>query len=109
MRSYLALCLLFFVLSCRPSSAVKAPIPEAAMVNILRDMHTIEAAMENESVTMKDSISKIYYAQVLEKYGFSRSDLDTSLALYAKNPMAMDSLYKQVMRQIHTPDSTRRQ
>jgi hypothetical protein len=105
--SIIALFFLFaLILSCQNEG--KAPVSAATFANILTDMHIAEAAAEGEFTPVKDSILKIYMAQILTKHGVSRPDFDSTLTVYSRQPVAFDSVYAQVFRQIQKIDTTQR-
>ena len=70
-------------------------------------MHTAEAAAEGEFTTVKDSLLKIYYPQILKKHGVSQVDFDSTLTLYSREPILFDSIYAQVFREIAKIDTTK--
>ncbi len=102
----LILCLFILIISCK--NEVKAPVERDVFVHVLTDMHTAEAATEGEFTTVKDSLLKIYYAQILKKHGVSQVDFDSTLTLYSRQPVPFDSIYAQVFREIAKIDTTKR-
>ena len=98
-------CLCILIISCK--NKVKAPVERETFVHILTDMHTAEAAAEGEFTTVKDSLLKIYYPQILKKHGVSQVDFDSTLTLYSREPILFDSIYAQVFREIAKIDTTK--
>jgi hypothetical protein len=96
---------LFFILSCQSDG--KAPLSAKTFTNILVDMHTAEGAAEGEFMTKKDSLLKIYYAQILKKHNASQNDFDSTLAVYSRQPAALDSIYANVIRQLEKIDTSK--
>jgi hypothetical protein len=102
----LCIALLFIsILSCKNEG--KAPIKEETFIRILADMHTAEAAAEGEFTTAKDSLLKHYFPQILKKNGVSQADFDSTMAVYSRNPVAFDSIYSGVFREIAKIDTTK--
>ena len=98
-------CLFVLIISCK--NEVKAPVERETFVHILTDMHTAEAAAEGEFTTVKDSLLKIYYPQILKKHGVNQVDFDSTMTLYSREPILFDSIYAQVFREIAKIDTTK--
>ncbi len=90
----------FFFLACQNN--LNAPISEEKLINILVDVHTAEAMTESEITRVRDSMTPIYYAQIYEKHGVTRTDFDSTMVVYAHNPERFDSVYSKVLRIINT-------
>ncbi len=104
--NYLLIPLLFLlIISCQNDG--KAPISAETFTLILTDMHTAEAAAEGEFTTTKDSLLRIYYAQILKKHDVSQADFDSTLAVYSRKPVEFDSIYSGVFREIAKIDTTK--
>ncbi len=99
--------LILLAIFCSCQTTENAPIEPKKLTLILTDMHTAEAAAEGEFMTVKDSILKIYYAQILKKHGVSQADFDSTLAVYSRQPVAFDSIYSSVLREIAKIDTTK--
>jgi Domain of unknown function (DUF4296) len=98
---------LFLLLLMACQNGGKAPISPNTFTLILTDMHTAEAAAEGESMTAKDSILRIYFAQILNKHGVSQVDFDSTLAVYSRKPLELDSIYAGVFREIAKIDTAK--
>lgn len=101
----LTICLFALIISCK--NEAQAPIERDKLVLILTDMHVAEAAAEGEFTTIKDSILKIYYPQILKKHSVTQVDFDSSLVVYSRQPVVFDSLYAQVLREVAKIDTTK--
>lgn len=84
---------------------VKAPVSEGQLITILTDIHLAEAAVESETISVKDSMLYIYTNQILEKNQISRKDFDTTMSLYAQHPTRLDTIYKRVIRSLQKKDT----
>ncbi|MDZ7877289.1 MAG: DUF4296 domain-containing protein [Saprospiraceae bacterium] len=105
MKHLIALIAIIFALTCCRNSN-NAPISEATFTHILADMHTAEGAAEGEFPSTKDSLLRIYYAQILKKHEVTQTDFDSTLAVYTRKPVVFDSLYSAVLREIQKIDTT---
>jgi Domain of unknown function (DUF4296) len=103
-KSFTIFTLLFVTISCQNMD--KTPIPEATFIQILADIHTADGAAEGELMAAKDSLLRIYYAQILKKHGVSPADFDSTFAIYTRQPVAFDSVYSAVMREVQKIDTT---
>lgn len=83
-----------------------APIAEDKLVKVLKDVHIAEALLETENQTMRDSFSKVYYAQIFEHHGITRVDFDSTMSVYARYPEQFDSIYSRVERLIKSEKDT---
>lgn len=79
-------------------NSVDAPIPQEKFMTVLYDIHTAEGLLETESQNMRDSMSKIYYAQIFQKHGVTQIDFDSTMAIYTRNPTQMDTVYNRLLR-----------
>lgn len=101
--SHIIFTLLFFgfsFLACQ--NTLNAPLSEEKLIDILVDVHTAEAMTESETQRVRDSMAPIYYAQIYEKHGVTRTDFDSTMVIYAHNPERFDSVYSKVLRIINT-------
>ena len=96
--------LLVFFAACQ--NKFDAPVSEEKLVKILADVHTAEAILETEKQEVRDSMTRIYYAQICEKHGVTKSDFDSTMAIYVQNPEHLDSVYSHVIRTINTQRDT---
>ena len=93
------------IASCKNTDD-KLPIPRDKLYKVLSDIHLAEAAFENESQVMKDSVSKLYYAQIFERNGITRKDFDSSMSVMSDNPYLMNKVYKEVLKEIAKHDKS---
>jgi hypothetical protein len=103
-RFFTSIALIIALFSCQNSG--KAPVSESTFTRILAEMHTAEGAAEGEFASAKDSLLRIYYAQILKKHEVTQTDFDSTLAVYSRQPVAFDSLYSNVLREIQKIDTT---
>lgn len=79
-------------------STPNAPIRQEKLINVLYDIHTAEGLLESESQNVRDSMAKIYYAQIFQKHGVTQIDFDSTMAIYTRNPTQMDTVYNHLLR-----------
>jgi hypothetical protein len=101
--------LLFFAIflaQCHKSE--KLPITDITLSSILTDIHIAEAAVDNESTDMKDSITRLYYPQIFEHHGIEQWQFDSSMSILSRSPVQMERIFKKVLDNIkkkNIPDS----
>jgi hypothetical protein len=96
--SYLILFLFSIQFIACSNDKSKMPIEESKMLNILTDMHLMEAYLDVEPISIKDSMARIYSAQIFKKHGITQPDFDSSLTYLYLHPIKYDSLYAQIER-----------
>lgn len=112
-RLRISACLLLLMVSCadkqeNPAASGAMPpdslISPARMVQILTDVHMIEAALlleRNEGLEPEDKPA-FFYDGLFKKYNISRSRYDANMQYYADHPDEMTKIYDKVIQQIET-------
>jgi Domain of unknown function (DUF4296) len=88
------------------TKSVNLPVNENMMSIVLTDIHIAEAAVDNESGDMKDSITRLYYPQIFEHHGIQQWQFDSSMSMISKNPTQMSRIYKKVLQNIQEKNKT---
>ena len=102
MKKFVVIVLIVFLIACGNSK--KSPdyvIPNSDMIEIFIDIHIADGIFSINQVRRelaKDSVN--YYNSILEKYGYSRHDFDTSLFYYSKNINKYDEIYETVLNRL---------
>ncbi len=99
----LALVFLVFFSCAESKSKAKAGIlSEGKMVELLVDTHLVDALISADSsaAQMKRDKGLSYYPSVLEKYGISQAQMDSSVAWYMRNPAAYARVYEAVLKDL---------
>jgi Domain of unknown function (DUF4296) len=104
MNKYFCLFLLV-MLSYQCNNEESLPIEEITLSNVLTDIHIAEAAVDYESVEMKDSLTRLYYSQIFERNGIKQWQFDTSLSVLSRNPVQMERIFSQVINNIKKQDT----
>ena len=98
--------LLIVSLFCSCQSKIDAPLSEEKLLAVLVDIHTAEALTEGERQNVRDSMNRIYYAQIFEHHGIRKQDFDSTMTIYAHVPERFDSVYSRVERLINQKKDT---
>ncbi|NEM97802.1 DUF4296 domain-containing protein [Pontibacter burrus] len=81
------------------TSAADNPVPEVKMIQILADVHVMEALIES-NISYPDSAVMVYnkrHKEILEKHGVTPEAFHESYKYYADNLREMDLLYEAVL------------
>jgi hypothetical protein len=97
------LCLSLF--SCsnnEKKDAAAMKIEPTKMVQLLADIHLVEAALEVEPQGIRDSLTQLYYPQVLARHQVSKADFDSTMHYLGRHPVELDSLYRKMNVRLDT-------
>jgi len=72
------------------------PIPKEKLVTVISDAYIVEAAIQNYTQDIKDSLSDYYYEQLYEIHDITKEDYQKSLEIVKKYPDVLDSLYQNI-------------
>lgn len=102
MRLVFILCFIFlFAAGCQDTAPPPPPgnaLDEKQFVEVMVDVHLVEAALNQQFVRVNDTTrtSYRYYSQVFDKHGISRTEFDSTFNYYLRHPKLMNKIYKQV-------------
>ena len=83
--------------ACQSSGELKnLPIPKEKLVTVISDAYIVEAAIQNYTQDIKDSLSDYYYEQLYEIHDITKEDYQQSLEIVKKYPDVLDSLYQNI-------------
>jgi len=107
MRNILKLALvLFLVLASCGRTPPRYLIPEEKLVPMLVDFHLVYALQQSpdfsDVIEMADSLDP--YSNIFEKHGYTKTEFDTTLYWYTRNPEYLEEVYNDVimrLQQIH--------
>jgi hypothetical protein len=78
-------------------------IPEPALVDILVDIHLMDAITNGSGFYRKyegiDSVD--IYSNIFQKHGVSKADFDTTVAIYSRQPDLYLQVYDKVMLKLN--------
>lgn len=74
-------------------------IPERKLVKILADMHLADAALEQGCRSKRRDSSAVYTA-ILDEYGYTLTQLHSSMAVYSRSKDDADKLYGKVCKRL---------
>ena len=104
--------LVIFLFSC--DSGNKTPdyvISHDDMVNIIIDIHLTDGLLTHNKVrrklAKKDTLN--YYDAILNNYGYTRADFDTSVYFYSKNINEYDNIYDEVLNRLNEMETKLKQ
>lgn len=89
--------------SCYQPIPVETPLmSQEELVPVLRDLHLAEAMLtEIMNKQEKDSLARLYYAQVFTMHQVDTAVFDQSMNAYMTDPPALDSLYDAVIQALN--------
>lgn len=89
---------LFFISSC--SKRPDGVLSQRKMKAVLTDMHVLDGVFEAKGMQGNERETVYYYNALLQKYGITKADFDSSLVYYTKNPKRFERIYVGVMENI---------
>ena len=95
----LFLCL-FFLCSCQ-KEAVKYELSEELLTKVIVDIHISEAAVQHLSLEMKDSMTRIYYGQILEIHEVDQQSFEKDFQQLKRDPEKLMAVYDKVIEQLN--------
>ncbi|HET6245734.1 MAG: DUF4296 domain-containing protein [Bacteroidetes bacterium] len=98
---FVPLLLLFVAFGCK-NNTVRIPahiISHDSIVNILADIHIMEALNIQGAINIHDSVKTLenYKLEIIEKYNLDVKRFDTSYAFYTANPQLLDKVYNDIL------------
>jgi len=93
--------LIVFLLGCadqKPPPPPENALPERKFMEVMVDLHLVEAAINQKFVKLNDSTqaSYKYYKHLFDKHEISRTDFDSTFNYYMRHPQLMNDIYTQV-------------
>jgi len=103
----LPLILIFLILnSCsdKKAAARAGILPEGKMTQVLVETHLADAILytDESRADEKRDKSLFYYPSILEKYGITKAQMDSSVVWYMKHPEAYARIYENVVKDLDT-------
>ncbi len=86
---------LLILVSCTPNSVIPKKELVPILVKICLTDATVACADYNLRLSNNDTIE--YYAPIIESFGFSIAQFDSTLSYYSKNPKEFDAIYDKVI------------
>ncbi len=88
--------LILVLASC--SNRPKGVLNQEDMTNILTDMHKLDGALVDRGIMFSNDSTKMkYYNFIFAKYKITKSNFDSSLVWYTKNPQEFNNIYNKVL------------
>lgn len=79
-------------------------IPKHHMIDLLVDIHLSDAIITTKKFQTNKHEYQIegYYAYLYEKHGYTRQEIDSSIAFYSRYPAEYSKMYDQVLEKLST-------
>jgi len=102
---YISFIIFLAVFSCASDGYKKVPenlITEEKFVDLMVEMHLIEANINQRFVKLVDSTDTSfgYYRYLFDKYEVKKVDFDSTFNYYSRNPDKLDLVYDQVQERL---------
>ena len=89
---------LIFISSCQKQESPS--VDQEKLINILVDIHLIEASLLGFSDEQKDSLSAFYYQQIYEIHSITEDSFLTEMKYLKSHPDYMIEIYEKVLEEI---------
>lgn len=96
--------ILLISLSCTKEEAL--PVEEDKLVEVIRDIHIAEAAIQNLIGVTKDSVGEIYYDQIFEMHDVRKADFDSAMSILRTEPERFGLIYDEVLSDMERLNDT---
>ncbi len=84
--------LILFLIPCCHPNVGKPIIPEDKMSNIVADFYLMQSTLSQFDLPSNER-RPYYYAQILEKYGYTEAEFDSSLVWYTQHFDVFENVY----------------
>jgi len=87
--------ILCYLTSCQKKE-YEYSLSDNQLITILLDLHASEAMTKNFDVTLRDSIGKVYFKQVLQIHEVSEKVFNKDFEELKRNPIKLEMIYKEL-------------
>lgn len=102
LKGAMAIAIVLFSSCYRPIPVETPLMSQEELVPVLRDIHLAEAMLtEIMNKQEKDSLARLYYAQVFTMHQVDTAVFDQTMNAYMTDPPALDSLYDAVIQALN--------
>ncbi|MDP4267113.1 MAG: DUF4296 domain-containing protein [Bacteroidota bacterium] len=79
-------------------------IPPKKMVEVIYDVHQVEAKLNMEQIKGRNitSLSKEYYNSLFKKHDLTKEEFEKSIEYYAERPAEFEEIYTKVINKFNT-------
>jgi len=107
MKKLVVVCFGILFFSCGEPELKHVPddiIPKNHMIDLLVDIHLSDAIIATKKFQTNKHEYQIegYYAYLYEKHGYTRQEIDSSIAFYSRYPAEYSKMYDQVLEKLST-------
>lgn len=99
-RHYFCFFVFLFLLNTCKKNAVKLPLPMETAVELIIDVHSAEAALQNVYGRKKDSLAAIYYDQIYQIYQIDSLEFKKMIGALRDDPELMKEVYNRAIIQV---------
>ena len=100
MRSTIVLIIVFLLLVSACKKQQVPSVDQQRMINILVDIHLVEASLLGFSEEQKDSLSDLYYHQIYEIHSITEDSFLNEMKFLKSHPDYMIETYEKVLEEI---------
>ena len=97
MLAVISACMIFFS-SCQKQESPS--VDQEKLINILVDIHLVEASLLGFSDEQKDSLSALYYQQIYEIHSIAEDSFLNEMKYLKSHPDYMIDVYEKVLEEI---------
>lgn len=90
---FILLFILTVLFACQSSEPNTKRNSDKGLEHLLFDIQTARVAIEKSDPQLKDSLSQVYFKQIMELHGLSQEEMDKTVQFIYHNPEVIDSLY----------------
>jgi hypothetical protein len=94
--------ILSVLFACSTDKTPDYVIPQDKMIDIIADIHLVDGMMTVHTIRREilRQKSNNLYDEVFTRYGYTRTDFDTSIYYYSLNINQYDAMYKEVLNKL---------
>lgn len=96
---------LLFLTTCK-NDAIELSLPMETTAELIIDVHSAEAALQNVYGARKDSLAAIYYEQIYQIYEIDSTQFKELIQKLRDNPSLMKEVYDQAIIQVEERANT---
>ncbi len=101
---FLMVLLSFLLTSCGNNKELTKE--EAKLVDIIADIHLVEASLQRTSSFVRDSMAEVYYDQLAEIHGMKRAVYEAKIEELNNHPKRLELVYIKVIEKLNKAEVT---
>jgi len=80
--------------------SMEAPFSDNKIIEILKDVHVINGALQRQTGALKDSLEVVYYDQLFAIHEIDKGQFDQLLSYFESNPEEAKRLYGELLEKL---------